>query len=85
MYYTRPTGEMHVRGGVYALAQHLQGVACHSEQGIHVAVVEVGEQLLGFLLHHFHQIPLLPLPHQGRRRTNASRRAQCVSGEETAL
>lgn len=64
---------MHERGRMYALAQHLEGVACHFEQGIHITVVEVGQQLLGFLLHHFHQVPLLLPPHQRRRRTNTSR------------
>lgn len=70
---------------MYALAQHLQSVARHSEQGIHIAVVEVGEQLLGFLLHHLHQVPLLLPPHQRRRRTNTCRREQRVSRQETLI
>lgn len=68
-----------------SLAYHLQGVACQSEQSVDVAVVEVGEQLLGFLLHHFHQVPLLLSPHQGRRRANAGRGEHGVSGAEKAL
>lgn len=83
--YIRPTQEMRERGGMDAPAQHLQGVACQSEQCIHIAVVKVGEQLLGFLLHHFHQILLLLPPEQGRGGANASRREQGVSGEEVAL
>lgn len=79
------TQEMHKGGGgVDALPQHLQGVARQSEQGIYVAVVEIGQQLMGFLLHHLHQVPLFLPPHQGRGWTNTGRREQGVSGEETA-
>ena len=68
-----------------APAQDLQGVACQSEQCIHIAVVKVGEQFLGFLLHHFHKVLLLLPSEQGRGGANARGREQGVPGEEVAL
>ena len=81
----RPTQEVCERGGVDAAAQGLQRVAGQPQQGVHVAVVEVGQQLLGLLLHHLQQVPLLPPPpHQGRGRGGApgGRRGQGVPGEQ---
>lgn len=76
---------MHGRGGVDAPAEHLQGVARQSEQGVHITVVEVGQQLLGLLLHHCHQVLLLPPPHQGGGGANAGRREESVPGEEASF
>ena len=69
-------------------AQRLQRVARQPQQGVHVAVVEVGEQLLGLLLHHLQQVPLLPPPSdQGRGRGGApgGRRGQGVPGEQAGV
>lgn len=80
-----PTEKRRERGSVYSFAYRLQGVACHSEQGVHVAMVEVGQQLVGFLFQYLHQIPPLLPPHQRRRRSDARSSAQCVSGEEVLI
>lgn len=79
------TRKVHGRGGVDAPAEGLQGVARQSKQCIHVAVVEVGQQLLGLLLHHRHQVLLLPPPHQGGGGANAGRRQESVPGEEASF